>query len=222
MSYVDYDAGTPPPVPQRVYAAATVLYEMLTLRNPSQGAFVPASELHPGLDDAFDLVIEKARQPQPDDRYPTMADFHSELAQVMLRDSLDAYVRHDLGLARKVLGQDDELDALKTHVFRDLLACMLRDAATIEPSLDLILISRLDAGQPELGCEQLDPSRLARALVSAGIAAGTSPRPGRRRRWWSSWNASSTRGNGEKSTAAGASSAAARRAASASGSATTR
>ena len=31
---------------------------------------------------------------------------------------------------------------------------------------DLILISRLDAGQPELGCEQLDPSRLARALVS--------------------------------------------------------
>lgn len=31
---------------------------------------------------------------------------------------------------------------------------------------DLILISRLDAGQPELGREQLDPSRLARVLVS--------------------------------------------------------
>ncbi|MBP6786151.1 MAG: HAMP domain-containing protein [Candidatus Promineofilum sp.] len=31
---------------------------------------------------------------------------------------------------------------------------------------DLILISRLDAGHPELGHEQLDPARLARALVS--------------------------------------------------------
>lgn len=86
---VDYMApeqveGRLPDVRTDVYAVATVLYEMLTLRNPSQGAFVPASELHPGLDDAFDLVIEKARQPQPDDRYPTMADFHSELAQVML------------------------------------------------------------------------------------------------------------------------------------------
>ena len=29
-------------------------------------------------------MIEKARQPQPEARYPTMADFHSELAQVML------------------------------------------------------------------------------------------------------------------------------------------
>ena len=86
---VDYMApeqveGRLPDVRSDVYAAATVLYEMLTLRNPSQGAFVPASELHPGLDDAFDLVIEKARQPQPEARYPTMADFHSELAQVML------------------------------------------------------------------------------------------------------------------------------------------
>ena len=36
----------------------------------------------------------------------------------------------------------DELDALKTKVFRDLLTHMLRDPGTIEPSLDLILVSR--------------------------------------------------------------------------------
>ena len=34
------------------------------------------------------------------------------------------------------------LDALKTEVFRELLTYMLRDAQTIEPALDLILISR--------------------------------------------------------------------------------
>jgi len=60
----------------------------------------------------------------------------------MLRDALDAYVRRDIALAQSVLNQDDELDALKTHVFRDLLTCMLQDPATIEPALDLILISR--------------------------------------------------------------------------------
>jgi phosphate transport system protein len=41
-----------------------------------------------------------------------------------------------------VLDEDDELDALKTLVFRDLLAYMLHTPATIEPALDLILVSR--------------------------------------------------------------------------------
>jgi phosphate transport system protein len=69
---------------------------------------------------------------------PRMAD----IAQEMLRDSLDAYVRRDLALAQQVLDRDDELDLLKTQVFRELLTHMLRNQATIEPSLDLILISR--------------------------------------------------------------------------------
>jgi phosphate transport system protein len=69
---------------------------------------------------------------------PRMAD----IAQRMLRDSLDAYVRRDTVLARGVLNEDDTLDALKTQVFRDLLTYMLRDPSTIEPALDLILISR--------------------------------------------------------------------------------
>jgi phosphate transport system protein len=45
-------------------------------------------------------------------------------------------------LARQVLDRDDELDLLKTQVFRELLTHMLRNQGTIEPSLDLILISR--------------------------------------------------------------------------------
>jgi len=65
-----------------------------------------------------------------------------ELAQSMLRDSLDAFVRRDIALAEAVLAQDDTLDALKTQIFRELLTYMLQDPATIEPALDLILISR--------------------------------------------------------------------------------
>jgi len=69
---------------------------------------------------------------------PRMAD----IAQKMLQDALDSFVRRDTSLAQRVLDQDDELDALKTQVFRDLLAVMLKDPQTIEPSLDLILVSR--------------------------------------------------------------------------------
>jgi phosphate transport system protein len=63
-------------------------------------------------------------------------------AQSMLRDALDSYVRGDMQLAQQVLDEDDALDSLKTQVFRELLTYMLSDPATIEPALDLILISR--------------------------------------------------------------------------------
>jgi phosphate transport system protein len=66
----------------------------------------------------------------------------AEIAHGMLRDALDAFVRRDTTLAQRVLDQDDALDTLKTQVFRDLLSCMLQDPQTIEPSLDLILVSR--------------------------------------------------------------------------------
>ena len=66
----------------------------------------------------------------------------AEIAHSMLRDALDAFVRRDTALAQRVLDEDDALDALKTQVFRDLLAYMLKDPQTIEPALDLILISR--------------------------------------------------------------------------------
>jgi phosphate transport system protein len=64
------------------------------------------------------------------------------IAQTMLRDALDSYVKRDTELARSVLNSDDELDALKTQVFRELLTYMLQSVETIEPALDLILVSR--------------------------------------------------------------------------------
>jgi len=66
----------------------------------------------------------------------------SEIAQGMLRDALDAFVRRDVALAEAVLNRDDQLDDLKTQVFRDLLTYMLGDPSKIEASLDLILVSR--------------------------------------------------------------------------------
>src|SRR5262249_17462464 len=64
------------------------------------------------------------------------------IAQSMLRDALDAFVRPDVQLAQQGLNEDDKLDALKNQIFRELLTYMLQDPTTIEPALELILISR--------------------------------------------------------------------------------
>jgi len=64
------------------------------------------------------------------------------LAIGMLRESLDAFVARDVALAQNVLRQDDWLDALKNQIFRELLTYMLGNPQTIEPAVDLILMSR--------------------------------------------------------------------------------
>jgi phosphate transport system protein len=69
---------------------------------------------------------------------PRMAD----IAQAMLQDALDAFVKRDIALAESVLRRDDLLDDLKTQVFRELLTYMLQDPSKIAASLELILISR--------------------------------------------------------------------------------
>ena len=66
----------------------------------------------------------------------------AEIAQGMTHDSLDAFVRKDVGLARSVLARDDQVDAFKDQVFRVLLTYMMADPGTIERCLALILISR--------------------------------------------------------------------------------
>jgi phosphate transport system protein len=64
------------------------------------------------------------------------------IAQQMLHAALDAFVAHRPELAQQVMARDDDLDALKDQIFRELLTYMLGDPKTIEPGLDLILISR--------------------------------------------------------------------------------
>ncbi len=64
------------------------------------------------------------------------------LAEKMIRDALDAFVRKDAALARDVLRRDDEVDDLKDQVFRELLTYMMADPGTIQRALSVILISR--------------------------------------------------------------------------------
>jgi phosphate transport system protein len=125
-------------------------FKMLALHQPMAAdlrAIVAGVKINTDLERVGDLAVNIAEAVR---RYllhppvkqlidiPRMAD----IAQRMLRDALDSFVRRDVALAEAVLNEDDKLDALKTQVFRELLTHMLQDPATIEPGLDLILISR--------------------------------------------------------------------------------
>jgi phosphate transport system protein len=66
----------------------------------------------------------------------------AELVQWMVRKSLDAFVRQDPELARSVIDRDDDVDALRDQVVRELLTYMMGDPTTVPRALDLILVSR--------------------------------------------------------------------------------
>jgi len=64
------------------------------------------------------------------------------LAQKMVKDSLDAFVRKDTELARDVCRRDDEVDALNDQVLRELLTYMMQDPRTITRAVHLLLVGR--------------------------------------------------------------------------------
>ena len=66
----------------------------------------------------------------------------AELAEKMMRDSLDSLVRRDVELARSVLSRDDQVDQLRDQIFRELLTYMMGDSSVVYPSFELILVAK--------------------------------------------------------------------------------
>ena len=125
-------------------------FTLLALRQPMAvdlRAIVSAVKINTDLERVGDLAVNIAEAVRRYLRHPPVKELidiprMAEIAQRMLRHALDSYVRRDMDMAQGVLNEDDTLDALKTQVFRELLTYMLQDPSTIEPALDLILMSR--------------------------------------------------------------------------------
>jgi phosphate transport system protein len=125
-------------------------FTLLALHQPMAvdlRAIVAAVKINTDLERVGDLAINIAEAAQRYVMHPPVKKLidiprMAAIAQRMLRDALDAFVRRDTALAQHVLNEDDALDALKTQIFRELLTYMLADPSTIEPALDLILVSR--------------------------------------------------------------------------------
>ena len=125
-------------------------FKLLALHQPMAAdlrAIVAAVKINTDLERVGDLAVNIAEAAKRYLQHPPVKPLidiprMGTIAQSMLRDALDAFVRRDVVLAEKVLAEDDVLDALKTQIFRELLTFMLSDPSTIEASLDLILVSR--------------------------------------------------------------------------------
>lgn len=61
----------------------------------------------------------------------------AQIAQDMVRQSIDAFVRQDADLAREVIMRDDYVDELTEHSFRELLTYMLEDSRNISRAIRL-------------------------------------------------------------------------------------
>jgi len=85
---------------------------------------------------SMDLILLPLLKPLID--IPEMA----RLAESMVKDAIDAFVRGDAALAQRVCERDDEVDHLNDQVFRELLTFTMADAETIPRAMDLILVAR--------------------------------------------------------------------------------
>jgi phosphate transport system protein len=125
-------------------------FKLLALHQPMATdlrAIVAAVKINTDLERVGDLAVNIAEAAKRYATHPPVKKLidipqMGDIAQGMLHDALDAFVRRDSVLAQQVLNEDDRLDGLKTQIFRELLEYMLKDPATVEPALDLILVSR--------------------------------------------------------------------------------
>lgn len=67
----------------------------------------------------------------------------SKLAQQMVKQSIDAFVNHDVQLARQVVLMDSQADSLRNKVQEELInEYMLKDGSTASRAVPLLLIAR--------------------------------------------------------------------------------
>jgi phosphate transport system protein len=84
------------------------------------------------------MELNEEPQLKPYIDIPLMA----EHATKMVGESLDAFVRGDSVLARKVLDEDDYIDELNEQIFRELLSFMMENPKTISRAIRLSFISK--------------------------------------------------------------------------------
>ncbi len=85
-------------------------------------------------------AVELLKEPSLDP-FPEIAE-EVALAQAMLRDSVQAFVRGDPALARTVCERDDAVDGLDDRIVRGLLDMMRHNHRTISRGVQWVLVSR--------------------------------------------------------------------------------
>jgi phosphate transport system protein len=84
------------------------------------------------------IVLNQAPPAQPVHALPRMA----RLAQLLVKDVIDAYVERDADKAYAVWMRDEELDEMYASLFRVLLTYMMEDPRNISPSTHLLFMAK--------------------------------------------------------------------------------
>lgn len=84
------------------------------------------------------LELNQEPQLKPYIDIPRMA----RIAQRMIRESLDAFVREDTELALKVCKDDEEVDQLNSQIFREVVTFMIDDPHTINRAIKISSVSK--------------------------------------------------------------------------------
>ena len=85
---------------------------------------------------AIELNDEPILKPYID--IPRMA----QIAQEMLKASIDAFVGGDVDLAQSVIERDDEVDQLNYQIYRELLSYMAEDPTSIGRATRILFVSK--------------------------------------------------------------------------------
>ena len=93
-------------------------------------------------DQAEDIVeIVPYMNAHPDEKYPKIREM-AKAAQVMVTEAVDAYVKQDLSLARKVMAHDDVVDDYFTQVKSGIIDIIAAEPSQGEYALDLLMIAK--------------------------------------------------------------------------------
>ena len=123
---------------------------LLALRQPMAEdlrAIVVALKISSDLERIGDHAKNLAKRIGPLTQTPPLEPVHTlrrmaALVQAMIKTVLDAYVERDLDKAGDVIARDEEVDALHTSLFRELLTYMMEDARNITPCTHLLFVAK--------------------------------------------------------------------------------
>ena len=90
-------------------------------------------------EDIVDLIPKMERR--ADEKYPKIREM-AKAAQAMVTEAVDAYVKQDLALAKKVMAHDDVVDDYFSHVKKGIIGIIAENPNEGEYALDLLMIAK--------------------------------------------------------------------------------
>ena len=108
---------------------------------------VSAMKLSPNIERVADEATNIAECASKLNKHPALAEVNLIVpiqahAISMFKDSIDAFVREDVALARAIISRDEHLDDMNAAANRQLTERMIQDRDQLRGYLNLILISR--------------------------------------------------------------------------------